>query len=271
MSVKETTKPQGLLIDLDGTLYHGGTMVEGADRWIASLKEQGLPYLFVTNNSSATPEAVAGRLTAMGIPASEDRVCTSAQAAAAYIAGIRPSAKVHIIGEDGLRAAVMDAGLEITDEAADYVLQGIDRRLTYEKVSHAVRLIHGGATYILTNPDVLLPADNGLIPGAGSIAAMIRTAGGAEPVTIGKPSSILVDFALNRLQLAAEQTWMIGDNMATDIAAGRIAGCVTALVLTGITTADNIGEHRARSGVEPDLIFKDLKEIGNYISKLFVL
>ncbi|EXX89856.1 HAD family hydrolase [Paenibacillus darwinianus] len=252
------THPKGLLIDLDGTLYHGDRMIDGADRLIALLRRLGRPYRFVTNNSSATPEAVAARLKRMGIPAVPEDVCTSAQAAAAYIAESKPDAQVFVIGEEGLLKAVSDAGLLRVEEQADFVLQGIDRQFTYLKAAQAVRLIQEGARFIMTNPDLLLPSDAGLIPGAGSIGAMLRAASGAEPVVIGKPSAVLMDFALKRLGRRASETIVVGDNLATDIAAGASAGCETALVLTGLTNNANYEALRAAAGVSPDRTHRDL-------------
>ncbi|PZD93662.1 TIGR01457 family HAD-type hydrolase [Paenibacillus sambharensis] len=261
--------PQGLLIDLDGTLFHGPVMIDGADRFIRLLKELELPYLFVTNNSSASPETVAGRMQAMGIPAEPDDVCTSAQGAAAYIAGEKPGAKVAVIGEEGLLEAVRGAGLAVDYQSPDYVLQGIDRQLTYDKVAEAVRLIRAGAGSIMTNPDLLLPSEGGFIPGAGSIGAMIKAASAAEPVVIGKPSPILMNVALQRLGISAENALVIGDNLATDIAAGNNAGCRSLLVMTGITNRDNYETLRLQAGAEPDHICGDLHELISYISTLF--
>lgn len=259
-------KPQGLLIDLDGTLYHGERRIDGADEWIASLRECGLPFLFVTNNSTAAPELVAARLERMGITARADEVVTSAQAAAAYIAEHSPGATVHIVGEAGLKLAAADAGLQLVDNGeARYVLQGLDRELDYSKLRHAVSLLLGGAEYILTNPDVLLPSDDGLLPGAGSLSALLSTASGVQPTVIGKPSRILVSYALRRIGLEAEQTWMVGDNMATDIAAGHGAGCGTALVLTGLTTLDNLPHYMEQTGMQPDGVFADLRQLNTYI------
>ena len=132
-------RPRGMLIDLDGTLYHGSRMIDGADVLIRMLQQRGIRYLFVTNNSSAAPEVVADRLSAMGIPAKPEEVCTSAQAAAQYIAQMQPQAGVFVVGEDGLRAALCEAGLRVRDTEPDYVVQGIDRSLTYERITEAVR------------------------------------------------------------------------------------------------------------------------------------
>ncbi|CAM4284839.1 TIGR01457 family HAD-type hydrolase [Paenibacillus alkaliterrae] len=257
---------RGFLIDLDGTLYHGAYRIDGADTLISYLRDAALPFRFVTNNSSASPKEVAERLLNMGIPAAPEDVCTSAQAAAEHIAAVHPGAAVFVVGEAGLRSAVQEAGLFITEEQPDFVLQGIDRTFTYERLAKAVRYIHSGAHYVLTNPDLLLPSGDGLIPGAGSIGAMLKAAGGKEPVLIGKPSSILMNYSLKSIGLSADETWVIGDNMATDIAFGKAAGCGTLLVLTGLTTAQNMGYYMEQAACKPDIICNHLEELRSYIS-----
>lgn len=255
------TTMNGLLIDLDGTLYHGSNRIEGADRLIAALREANMAYCYVTNNSTSTPAEVADRLSAMGIPALPGEVCTSAQAAAGYIAERSPGASVYVIGEKGLYEAMIDAGLRPTEENPDFVVQGLDRSLTYERIAKAVHCIRGGSTFVMTNPDLLLPSANGLLPGAGSIGAMLRAASGQEPIVIGKPSGILMDYSLEKLGMEAANTWVVGDNLATDIAAGVAAGCGTALVFTGLTNEQNYERYAEAAGCKPDLIFKDLYEL----------
>lgn len=256
----------GLLLDLDGTIYHGTRMIPYADQLIALLKQSAIPYQFLTNNSAATPEDVARRLNAMGVQAEPGDVCTSAQAAAHYITSNQAWRNIHIIGEHGLRQAIAEAGLAITEDAADVVLQGIDREATYGQISHAAALIRSGAQYILTNPDLLVPTEEGLIPGAGSISAMLQAAGGQKPIIIGKPSPILMQFALDRLGTAPGDTWMVGDNLATDIAAGLNAGCKAVLVLTGLATRANLAGQLAQAGCEPNMVVDDLAELMAHIT-----
>ncbi|QAY68383.1 TIGR01457 family HAD-type hydrolase [Paenibacillus protaetiae] len=257
---------RGFLIDLDGTLYHGSKRIEGADRLLAALRANRLPFRFVTNNSSVSPEEVAARLNGMGIEAQPDEVCTSSLAAAQYIAQRKPGASVYVVGEAGLKQAVAEAGLRLTEEEQpDFVVQGIDRELSYSRVAAAVRFIRAGAVSVMTNPDLLLPGESGLQPGAGSIGAMIEAASGQVPVVIGKPSSILMDYALQQLGMEPGGIWVIGDNMATDIAAGIAAGCGTALVLTGLTTRDNYEHYAKLAGCKPDLICGSLDELQSYI------
>lgn len=253
------------LIDLDGTLYHGSRMIPHADALILKLKEAEIPYLFVTNNSSRRPEEVAAHLREMGIPAKEDEVCTSAVAAAEYIAEQSPGCKVAAIGEAGLVTALTGAGLVLVEESPDFVVQGIDRAFTYEKLTKATRWIRGGARYILTNPDLLLPSQDGLMPGAGTISASIRAASGTDPVVIGKPSGILMKHAIDRLRLRNDQVAVIGDNMLTDISAGAAAGCGTILTLTGVTTEQNLDGFIDSTGVRPDVVCVNLEEVLRFI------
>jgi 4-nitrophenyl phosphatase len=236
-------QPRGLLLDLDGTLYRGKERVPGADRLMAGLAERGVPHWYVTNNSSRTPQEVARHLREMGIPAEDGQVVTSSLAAADYAAARYAGATAFVIGETGLTQALTEAGIRVIDdpenagERAQLVVQGIDRQLTYAKLAAASARIRSGAVYILTNPDLALPSDGGLIPGAGSIAAALRAASGTEPVVIGKPSDILMDYALRRAGLAADEVWVIGDNPLTDIAAAVRARCPSVLTLTGVCSA----------------------------------
>lgn len=259
----------GFIIDLDGTMYAGSSPIRGAAAFVSRLKAARLPYLYATNNSSRRPEQVALHLQQVsGVSAGPEEVVTSAQAAARYAAGRKPGATVYAIGEEGLLHALEEAGLVLADEgeAPDYVIQGIDRSFTYDKLTAAVRFIRQGAAYILTNPDRLLPGDGGLMPGAGSLSEAISAASGMAPVIIGKPSPILLDMAVERLGLPRDDIWVVGDNLLTDIEGGYAAGCRTALVLTGVTTADNVGGKLRHSGIEPDLVCRDLLELWDRIN-----
>ncbi len=260
----------GLIIDLDGTMYHGGKMVAYADEFVSGLRDRKIPYLFLTNNSSRTPEEVAKQLTGMGIPADAAQVYTSAQAAASYIRKKRPGAKVYVLGEPGLHAALKEAGLQqVTDEQPDYVVQGIDFSFDYAKLERAAGYIRSGADFILTNPDLLLPTDRGFIPGAGTLGAAIQAASGKQPVVIGKPSTIIMEDVIERIGLPADQVWVVGDNAATDMRAGQAAGCRTALMLTGITTRDNLQETLETAGVKPDLICDDIPALAEALRSFY--
>lgn len=262
--------PEALLFDLDGTLYRGDARIEGADRLVAKLTGQGVPCWFVTNNSTRTPAEVAAHLRHLDIPAEEDRVVTSAMAAAYYVKSRHPGADAFVIGEHGLREAVREAGLRLLTgeddgEKASVVVQGLDRKLTYETLRQAIAHLLDGAAFVQTNPDRLLPMEGSFLPGAGTIGAALEAATGIKPVVIGKPSSILMDYALRLAGASPARTWVIGDNPHTDIAAGVGAGCPTVLVLTGYCDESNRERECARAGVVPDAICDALEDLQRLI------
>lgn len=252
----------GFIIDLDGTMYAGKDPVPEADLFIRSIRERGWPFLYLTNNSSTPPEHVADKLQSItGIDTDAGHVLTSAMAAARYIREDNRGTRVFPVGEAGLRLALEEAGFTLTHAGPDYVVQGIDREFTYAKLEEAVRHIRAGAAYIQTNPDHLLPMEGRLIPGAGSIAASIKTASEAEPVLIGKPSPIIMRYAIDQIGLPQDEIWVIGDNLRTDIGGGVAAGCRTALSLTGLATPGNYEDQIRTIGIRPDLACTSLMEL----------
>ncbi|MFD0676471.1 MULTISPECIES: TIGR01457 family HAD-type hydrolase [unclassified Paenibacillus] len=261
----------GFLLDLDGTLYHGDKPIPYAAEFIGWLREQGYPYLYVTNNSSRTPEQVAEHLRKVDIDAEPSEVLTSSQAAALYIQEEQTGKRVYAVGENGLRQALHDAGFTVISdedlETPDYVVQGIDRDFSYTKLATAVRHIRNGALSVLTNPDHLLPWNNELQPGAGSIGAAIERSSQTKPVVIGKPSPIIMKYAIAKLGLPLEQIWVVGDNLLTDIQGGLAAGCRTALVLSGLVSRDTLQEQQQLTGVRPELVCGQLMELAGMLSK----
>ncbi|AQZ46185.1 NagD-like protein [Paenibacillus larvae subsp. larvae] len=256
---------KGFLIDLDGTLYKGKTSIPGADKFIRKLYEHDIPFMLVTNNSSRTTQGVSEHLESMGVHVEPENIYTSAQASARYLTELHEGASVYAIGENGLFRALEEKGLKLTSEHPQFVVQGINRKVTYDQLACAVQFILDGASFILTNPDHLLPSDHVMLPGAGSIAALIEKATQVKPVVIGKPSPIIMNFALEKIGLIPGEVCVIGDNLNTDIRGGRDTGCHTALVLTGLTTEDNKETLIKDTGVTPDFICKDLDDLWNQI------
>ncbi|QGQ94867.1 HAD-IIA family hydrolase [Paenibacillus psychroresistens] len=254
----------GFLIDLDGTLYSGHNPIPEAYEFISLLKQKKLPFLLLTNNSSRLPQEVAAHLLEVtGIEVTVDEIFTSAQAATLYIADQQQHASVYCIGEQGLLSTLEVAGFTLTNNSAstqpDFVVQGIDRQFTYEKLERAVQYIAAGAISINTNPDHLLPSSGRPHPGSGSLAAAIATASQVQPIVIGKPSSIIMNYAIERLGLPAADIWVVGDNVHTDINGGKLVGCPTALVLTGLATLHNVQQQIDSSQIQPDLVCTNLK------------
>lgn len=229
---------QGYLIDLDGTMYKGTERIDAAGDFVKKLRDKGIPYLFVTNNSSRTPEQVAEKLREFDIPAEKELVFTTSQATANYIYEKNKDATIYVIGEEGIRSALEERQLQFAEENADFVVVGIDRSISYEKLAVACLAVRNGATFISTNGDIAIPTERGLLPGNGSLTSVISVSTQTEPIFIGKPEPIIMEQALKVLGTAKDKTLMVGDYYDTDILAGMNAGLDTLLVHTGVTTKE---------------------------------
>ncbi|WP_342432842.1 TIGR01457 family HAD-type hydrolase [Neobacillus sp. FSL H8-0543] len=231
-------KYKGYLIDLDGTMYKGTERIDAASDFVKKLQDKGIPYLFVTNNSARTPEQVARKLCEFDIPATEKQVFTTSQATANFIFEKNKDATIYVIGEEGIRTALKEKNLQLAGENADFVVVGIDRSISYEKLAVACLAVRNGATFISTNGDIAIPTERGLMPGNGSLTSVISVSTQTQPIFIGKPESIIMEQALKVLGTAKDETLMVGDYYDTDILAGMNAGLDTLLVHTGVTTKD---------------------------------
>ncbi|WP_251549984.1 TIGR01457 family HAD-type hydrolase [Neobacillus muris] len=245
-------KYKGYLIDLDGTMYRGTEQIEAASDFVKKLKDNGIPYLFVTNNSSRTPGQVAEKLRQFDIPADENLVFTTSQATANYIYEKKPNGTVYVIGEEGLHTALKEKGFQAAGETADFVVIGIDREISYEKLATACLAVRNGAVFISTNGDIALPTERGLLPGNGALTSVISVSTQTKPVFIGKPEAIIMEQALKVLGTPKEETLMVGDNYDTDIMAGMNAGVDTLLVHTGVTTRDMLSGYKQQPAYSVD-------------------
>lgn len=238
------TTISAIISDLDGVTYRGADPIPEAVTAFRAWHDRGLPYAFVTNNSTKSAETFAATLTAMGIPAEASQIVTSSAAAAARLKALLPQgARVLVIGAPALAEAVAARGFTLAETEVQAVVAGLDREFTFRKLELAQRALLGGALFLGTNPDRMLPHGAGFEPGAGSILAAIETASGVGPTIIGKPQPDLVRTALERLGTPAETTFMLGDQVETDIAAGQAAGLPTILVRTGVPPRDVAGVH----------------------------
>ena len=226
------------LMDMDGVLVREQHAIPGAQEWLALLRERGLPFLVLTNNSIYTPRDLAARLRASGLDVREEAIWTSALATATFLDQQRPGGSAFVIGEAGLTTALHAIGYTMTDNDPEYVVLGETRTYSFERITQAIRLIDRGARFIATNPDPTGPSTQGPIPATGAVAALITRASGVVPYVVGKPNPLMMRSALNAIEAHSETTAMVGDRMDTDIVAGLEAGMHTVLVLTGITTLE---------------------------------
>ncbi|OFI45813.1 HAD family hydrolase [Floricoccus penangensis] len=234
-------KYKGYLLDLDGTIYLGENKIEAGTRFVKRLQENNIPYLFVTNNTTKTPEHVQHRLTSMfDIDTPVETIYTASLATVDYMNELGREKSAYVIGEQGLKDAVYGAGYIETEENPSYVVVGLDNDLTYDKLTVATLAVQSGATFIGTNPDLNIPTERGLLPGAGSIIKLIEVATRVEPVIIGKPEAVIMDKAVDKLGFDKKDLIMVGDNYLTDINAGIENGIDSLLVLTGFTQKEDV-------------------------------
>ncbi|WDR03243.1 HAD-IIA family hydrolase [Devosia algicola] len=246
---------KAVISDLDGVVYRGREAIAGAVETFAAWHERGIPYCFVTNNSTRTADETADKLCGLGVNITPARIVTSAIGTATVLRSRWPSGgRAFVVGMPSLSAAVEAAGFELCQEQADCVVVGLDSNFNYAKMSQAVRLILDGAAFIGTNPDLLLPSENGFQPGNGAILASLAAACGTEPNIIGKPQPFLIDIAVSILDVPRDQVVMIGDQIATDIAAGQRAGVFSILVQTGVPEDGS-------STIVPDMIVGNLSDL----------
>ncbi|NHV60983.1 MAG: HAD-IIA family hydrolase [Candidatus Verstraetearchaeota archaeon] len=249
---------RGFLIDLDGCVYRGDTLIEGSDVAIKALKGSGRKVLYLTNNSTKTPQEYAMKLRRLGVDADPAEILTSAVATAAYMCRFERSL-CYVIGEEALRSALAQEGFTIVEEGnegrAKYVVCGLDRGLTYGKLAAACAAVQRGAKFIATNTDPNLPVEGGYLPGAGSIVGAVRIATGVRPIVVGKPSRYIMEIALERLGLNKEKVAIVGDRIDIDVKAGKVAGIYTVLVSSG-------GYLKVRKmGLTPDLVVRSLYDL----------
>ncbi|MBN9644263.1 HAD-IIA family hydrolase [Corynebacterium mendelii] len=223
------------LTDMDGVLIKEGQMIDGADRFLAALREKNIPFMVLTNNSIFTPRDLSARLEATGLTIEPERIWTSATATAAFLQSQLDQGTAYVVGESGLTTGLHKAGWILTEVNPEYVVLGETRTYSFEAITTAIRLINRGAKFICTNPDVTGPAPEGVLPATGAVAALITAATGKDPYFVGKPNPIMMRSALNHLGVHSERTVMIGDRMDTDVKAGLEAGMRTVLVKSGIS------------------------------------
>lgn len=227
---------EGYLIDLDGTIYRGSEPIPAGRRFVEQLQARQIPFLFLTNNTTKTPETVANRLAnEFSIHVGPETVYTATLATIDYLNDANKGKKVYVIGEPGLIEPILAAGYVWEEETPDYVVVGLDTDVTYEKFVMATLAIQKGATFIGTNPDKNIPTERGLLPGAGSVIAMIEASTQQKAIYIGKPEAIIMEKAVETLGMEKANVLMVGDNYTTDILAGINNGIDTLLVLSGFT------------------------------------
>ncbi len=265
ITVAPRRKPlrHGYLIDMDGVLYRGSQMIEGADRFVRNLRRRRIPFRFLTNNSQRTRRDIVAKLARMNMEVEESHVYTCAMATATYLERQKPRGTAFVIGEGGLLTALHMHGYAVVDHDPDYVVVGEGRTFNLEQVEAAVTMIHRGAKLIATNLDNSCPTpNNGIRPGCGAMVAMLEAATGIKAFSVGKPSPFMMRAARTELGLRTNETTMIGDTMETDILGGVQLGYHTVLVLSGGTAS--CAEIK-RSAYQPELVINSIADLNQML------
>jgi len=259
---KDLKKVKLFLLDLDGTFYLGPNLFPWSLTFMNTLKKLGKDHLFLTNNSSASRQYYAEKITKMGFNTTPSDVFSSTTATIIYLKKHYPDAALYILGTSYMESEFTEAGLTLVRDNPDIVLLGFDKTLTYEKLKNACYWLRAGKTYIATHPDINCPTENGPIPDTGSMIEMIAASTERRPdVIIGKPYPPIIDALFEQYPYRRDEVVMIGDRLYTDIQTGINAGIVSILVLSGETTREM---YEAWDG-KADFVFNNIGEITDYI------
>ena len=245
---------KGFICDMDGVIYHGNRLIPHVKEFIDWLEKNDKNYLFLTNGSGRSPRELAQKLKRMGLDVDESHFYTSAQATASFLASQCEGGSAYVIGEPGLTYAMYEAGFSMNDVSPDYVVFGSSKFLNYEQIEKASRLIMNGAKLIGTNSDLTDPSEEGIVPACRALIAPIELTTGRKAYYIGKPNPLMMRHALKKLGCSRVDSILIGDRMDTDIIAGIETEIDTVLVLSGVTTMEDLEKFPYR----PKYIMKDV-------------
>ncbi|HOX37619.1 MAG TPA: HAD-IIA family hydrolase [Candidatus Brocadiia bacterium] len=254
---EKARKYKSYLMDMDGVLVKGKTVIPGAQDFLGRLKARGLKFLILTNNPMYTQADLSHRLKITGLDIPPENIFTSAMATAMFLNQQKKGGTAFVIGESGLTSAMHGIGYILTDHDPDYVVLGETFDYNIRAVTKAVQLVARGSKFVATNPDPSGPTESGLVPACGAMAALIEKTTGRAPFFVGKPNPLMMRSALNYIGAHSEETVMIGDRMDTDVIAGLQAGMDTILVLSGVTARADVSAYPFR----PTMIVKHIGKV----------
>ena len=247
----------GFICDMDGVIYHGNTLLPGVREFVDWLQQEQKQFLFLTNANHYTPVELHQKLARMGLDVDPSHFYTSALATASFLKSQAPGCSAYVVGDHGLQNALYDAGITINEIDPDYVVIGEPDSFGYDNIVRAIRLVNDGAKLIGTNSDITGPTESGIVPGCGALIAPIERATGKRAYFVGKPNPLMMRTGLRMLGVHSEDAVMIGDRMDTDMIAGIESGLDTVLVLSGVTTVEEMDRFPYR----PRLVLSGVGEI----------
>lgn len=253
------------IFDMDGTIYLGDRVFPEAVQFIKRLRSEGKRVLFFTNNASRAPKTYFDRLTRLGFEPSQEEIMTSGDVTIEFLKRHRPGKSVYLVSTPDLQRQFSESGIALSDEksGANIVVTSFDTTLTYAKLEAACRYIRLGAEFLSTHPDLNCPTENGPVPDSGAIAALITASTGAEPTYFGKPYAETINMIAEATGASRDEMCVFGDRMQTDIALGKRHGVTAVLVLTGVTSPEDV--ERAAPADRPDFVYDNLGSVSDDI------
>jgi HAD superfamily hydrolase (TIGR01450 family) len=263
---KRLTEIRHVALDLDGTLYVGGTLFEFTLGFIQTLRQLGIGCTFLTNNSSQSDREYVVKLNEMGIEAELGDIYTSASGTIDYLrhdSHLKDCKRLFVLGTQGLQDQFTQAGFTVCDTEPEVVVIGFDTGLVYDRLALAAYWIQQGKPYLATHPDLVCPTDQPLVlPDCGAICQLLQAATGRLPdAVLGKPNVAMLDGIRQRLGLDHTQIAMVGDRLYTDIAMARSAGILGVLVLTGEAQLSDLEGTADR----PDMVVANVGQLGRML------
>lgn len=225
---------------MDGVIYHGNIILDGVREFVNWMIDNDKRFVFLTNSPERTPHELSMKLERMGLTVSPDHFYTSAMATASFLKNQKPDCTAYVIGEAALTKALYDQKIYMNDINPDYVVVGETRTYNFEKIERAIELVNNGAKLIGANPDITGPTEKGVMPATGSLIAPIEIATGKKAYFVGKPNPLMLRHGLKKIDCHSEEIAFIGDRMDTDIIAGIESNVDTVLVLSGVTSMEDI-------------------------------
>jgi len=238
--MKEIREKIGFICDMDGVIYHGNKILDGVADFVNWMIENEKRFVFLTNSPERTPHELSMKLERMGLSVPAKHFYTSAMATAEFLHSQNPGCTAYVIGEAALTKALYDKKIYMNDVDPEYVVVGETRTYSFEKIEKAIELVNKGAKLIGANPDITGPTERGIMPATGSLIAPIEIATGKKAYFVGKPNPIMIRHGLNMLECHSAEIAFIGDRMDTDIIAGVESNVDTVLVLSGVTSREDI-------------------------------
>lgn len=255
--MEELRNKKGFICDMDGVIYHGNRLLDGAKEFVDWLYRENKQFLFLTNACTRSPKELQKKLNRLGLDISAEHFYTSALATAKFLQSQAPGCSAYVIGDHGLFNALYDCGITINDVDPDYVVVGETPDYCFEHITKAMNLVNRGAKLIATNSDLTGPVEGGFIPSCRALVAPIEATTGKKAYYVGKPNPLMMRTGLQLLGVHSSEAVMIGDRMDTDIIAGIETGLDTVLVLTGVSSVETLNDFPYR----PRLVLNGIGDI----------